>query len=225
MRRIHRAATSIGLIGAVSLVSACAGPSPTVTADALSAIEGVEGYRFIQDLATLRAGRRVVDERFWVTTRSEGAYRAPDLYREGVVSTTDVLPIGGSWEMVAIGEDAWYRASESEGPGEWRETELSRRSRNPLLGAEAYAQGAAAEALEPAEGHPLLPGEGGCVMVAVLPGEGDPATFAIRLDATERRVASFFSDDGGGLRWTMQVEYELPSRAEFLRPTDVRGEE
>ena len=237
-----RRAPGLWLVGAMVLLTACGtapaltpSPSPTplgaepcnadVLADAVDAIKGVEGYRFIQDLGTLRAPRRVGGERYWTTTRTEGAFLAPDLYREAVVSTTDLLPHSGYWEAVAIGEQAWFlRSSEPDGPREWTETELNIRSRNPLLGAQAYAGGAAADALEPAERHDMLPGEGGCVMTAVLGDEEAPATVAIRLDAAQRRVASFFSE-ADGLRWTIQVQYELPSAAEFLRPTEVGGED
>jgi hypothetical protein len=196
-----------------------------VLADALSAIEGVEGYRFIQDLGTLRAPRRVGGDRYWTTTRTEGAFLAPDLYREAVVSTTDLLPSNGFWEAVAIGDRGWILwSSEPDGPREWIETELNSRSRNPLLGAGAYAEGGAAEAFRPTEGHDMLPGEGGCVMTAVLAGEGNPATVAIRLDADARRVASFFSESDG-LRWAIQVQYEVPSPVEFTKPADVSAEE
>lgn len=246
MKTIRGAGPAICLVAAIGLVSGCtaapsvvtptpsASPTPlgadpcdaAVLADAIGAIADVEGYRFVQDFGVLRPPRRVGGERSWTNTRTEGAYLAPDLYRERVVSTTDPLPFTGFWEAIAIGEDAWFlHSSDLDGRREWMETELSGRGRNPLLGAEGYLAGPAGAALRPAEGHPMLPGEGGCVMVAAAPGEqADEATVGIRLDAAARRVASFFVE-GDGTRWTIQVQYEVPAILEFQRPADVDGAE
>lgn len=91
-------------------------------ADALEKIKGVDGYRFTQETSWLGAPRRVGGERVWTRTRSQGAYLAPDRYREEVVSTTNLLPDTGFWEAVGIGERAWWLWSdEPDGPREWME--------------------------------------------------------------------------------------------------------
>lgn len=232
----------LSLFGALVLVAgtaACASPPPTPSAvpdppaqlpaepcddavldQALAGIEEVGGYRFTQEIAWPRAPRRAGDDRVWVRTRTQGAFLAPDRYKEEVVQTDDLLGPGvGFVRAVRIGAVQWWLVpAGGDGAVEWRELPPDSQDGNILTVLHSYLH-AEAGAAPDADPPISLPGEGGCVMTARI---GDPLAHvvAVRIDPTVPRVVAVAVENDEA-RWRMEVTYEVPAADEFVAPIDV----
>ena len=148
---------------------------------AVAAITEVDGYRFTQEISWPQAPQRAGDERVWTRTRTNGAFLAPDRYKEEVVQNDDPLGPGtGFLRAVRIGGTLWWLVpAADEGDEQWREVPADAHGGNVLTVVPAYLDDVEVEA-QPAADHPsLLPGEGGCVMTARVDAPERPGVVAV----------------------------------------------